>query len=62
MNICMCGYQPGAAGHAVDCPYPLFRGSEADERKWERERDLVRYALQDPAVRSDVTIYGAGGA
>jgi hypothetical protein len=56
MNICMCGYQPGAARHAEDCPYPLFRGSERDEDAWMDAREEKR----DPAVASDVTVYGAG--
>ncbi len=34
MNICMCGYQPGAAGHEPYCPYPLFRGTQQQEDQW----------------------------
>lgn len=37
MNICMCGTQAGYP-HTQDCPRPLYRGSEADQEQWERER------------------------
>ena len=41
MNICYCGSQAGYP-HALDCPYPLFRGSERDVEEWERERERIQ--------------------
>jgi hypothetical protein len=37
-NICYCGVQAGYR-HAWDCPYPLFRGSRADEDEWYEARE-----------------------
>ena len=33
MNICWCGAMAGYL-HSADCPYPLFRGSDAEIDKW----------------------------
>ena len=41
MNICMCGTQ-ASYPHAPDCPYPLFRGSQADQKAWESARQQLR--------------------
>lgn len=46
MNICMCGYQPGDYAHRPFCPYPLFRGTEADEQAWTAAEAAVRDAAQ----------------
>lgn len=46
MNICMCGQQDGF-GHALDCPRPLYRGTEAQQEAWGRDRDANRaYRLE----------------
>ena len=36
MNICMCGTQAGYP-HPASCPFPLFRGTDADVERWSRE-------------------------
>lgn len=33
MNLCLCGAQDGYP-HYPDCPYPLFRATEAQEETW----------------------------
>jgi len=33
MNICYCGTEAGYP-HKTECPYPFFRGTEAQERDW----------------------------
>jgi hypothetical protein len=36
-NVCYCGKQAGY-GHAPDCPYPLFLGTDEDVARWENTR------------------------
>lgn len=41
MNICGCGTQAGYV-HTVGCPYPLYRGSDAQWAAWqEASADLA---------------------
>ena len=35
MNICLCGGTPGYP-HEYACPYPLYRGTQAQYEAWER--------------------------
>lgn len=45
-NICMCGAQAGYQ-HAHDCPYPLFRGTAAQEEAWDKAREALADAQAD---------------
>lgn len=49
MNICYCGAQ-ASYPHAADCPYPLFRGSDAEGERWDRARDTLREELRAEPV------------
>ena len=49
MNICMCGAEDGYP-HADDCPRPLFRGSEEDQRRWRREHQELSTQKEDPPI------------
>jgi hypothetical protein len=44
MNLCLCGSEAGYP-HDGDCPYPLFRATEAQERAWQYHRDRKRAFL-----------------
>lgn len=44
INICHCGAQSGYP-HSPDCPYPLYRGSEAAVEAWQDARTAKREAL-----------------
>ena len=41
MNVCYCGAMAGFP-HADDCPYPLFRGTPAQENKWYNDQSDLR--------------------
>ncbi len=45
-NVCMCGAGAGYP-HDVDCPRPLFRGSDAMQDAWRSERDANRKTRED---------------
>ena len=52
MNICYCGTQAGYP-HDPDCPRPLYRATQQETEKWERERRerhaaLVLWAILKP--------------
>jgi hypothetical protein len=38
MNICLCGTQAGYP-HKPECPYPLYRGTDAMYEAWDKARD-----------------------
>jgi len=46
MNICLCGAQAGYP-HDEFCPFPLFRGTEKQERKWQAEWEAKRKAARE---------------
>lgn len=41
MNFCLCGAEAGYL-HAADCPRPLYRCSESQQEKWERDRQALK--------------------
>ena len=49
-QVCLCGAEPRYV-HAVDCPRPLYRATDAQETTWLRERESMRYAQLPVAVR-----------
>lgn len=44
-NICCCGAEAGYP-HASDCPYPLYRGTEAQYDRWLAARFARREGIE----------------
>lgn len=47
MSICMCGSQAGYP-HSFYCPRPLFRGTTAEEAKWQQVYDENKRSPHPP--------------
>ena len=52
VNICYCGTQ-ASYPHEKWCPYPLYRGSEAQEEAWVRARDAKIELLKEIEASKD---------